>query len=250
MTTAAISIRPMPLRLALLFFGVPSLVFLATMRWVVPRLDAAGALPIVGFAVLALPHVLLFVGALVACRLEGHGWRWSELAARLRLNPMSRQDWLWALGGALGNIALYLLVYVGARPFVQWLHDLAPDAEALGRILGDATTFVGYPLKGNAWLLGVYFVFYFFNVLGEELWWRGTIFPRQELAHGARTWIVHGSLWAAFHAFSPYNVVMVLPGALLLAWIVQKRRNTWIFVIAHASLNGLAMIRIVKGIFG
>jgi len=79
---------------------------------------------------------------------------------------------------------------------------------------------------------------------------RGYIFPRQELAHGSRTWIVHGLLWAGFHLFSPTSVVMLLPGSLLLAWIVQRRGKTWIALIAHGSLNSLAMIRIVAGIAG
>jgi membrane protease YdiL (CAAX protease family) len=99
-------------------------------------------------------------------------------------------------------------------------------------------------------LLGVYFTYYFFNVVGEELWWRGYIFPRQELVHGSRTWIVHGLLWAGFHLFTPYNALMVLPGALWMSWIVQKQKNNWIFLIAHAAINGLAMISIISGIMG
>ena len=83
----------------------------------------------------------------------------------------------------------------------------------------------------DAWrdpVFGKTLIYYFFNIMGEELWWRGYIFPRQELAHGQRTWLVHGLLWTAFHLFSPYNALMVLPGALWVSWIVQRRRNTWI----------------------
>jgi len=56
--------------------------------------------------------------------------------------------------------------------------------------------------------------------------------------------------FAGFHLFAPYNALTVLPGALFLSWIVQRERNTWIFVIAHGALNVLAMIRLVSGVLG
>jgi hypothetical protein len=55
---------------------------------------------------------------------------------------------------------------------------------------------------------------------------------------------------AARFRLKPHNAHLVLPGALWVSWIVQRRGNTWIFVISHAALNGLAAIRIVSGIVG
>jgi membrane protease YdiL (CAAX protease family) len=240
----------MSLPLSLVLFGLPALSILLLQQVVVPRLDASGVPPLVNFLVLALPLFLMLVAALGAYRLEGNPWSLAVLAARFRLKKLNGRDWLWTVAAAAGNIGSYLLVYTAARPLLEWLHERFPDPECLGRIFGDAETFLGYPLAGNAWLLGVFFVYYFFNVVGEELWWRGYIFPRQELTHGSRTWIVHGLLWAAFHLFTPYNAVMVLPGALWLSWIVQRRGNTSIFLVAHAAMNGLVMVRIVSGIVG
>jgi len=244
------SIRPIRLPVTLLFFGIPMLLFLAIQRVVIPFLDASGVSPMVNFFVLMIPHILFFFGALIAYRMEGNFWSWADLAKRFRLTRLSAKGWAWAIAAAVGNIGLYLLVYAAGNPILQWLADLIPDPEVLNRILGDGTSFVGFPLSGNVWLLGVYFTYYFFNVVGEELWWRGYIFPRQELVHGSRTWLVHGLLWADFHLFTLYNALMVLPGALWMSWIVQKQKNTWIFLIAHASINGLAMIRIISGIVG
>jgi len=171
--------RPMSFALALLFFGIPMLLFLTIQRVVCPFLDAAGVSPLVNFFVLITPHILFFFGALVAYRMEGNSLNWSDLSQRFRLTRLSAKGWGWAIAAAVGNIGLYLLVYVAGRPVVEWLADLVPDPEVLNRILGDGTSFVGYPLSGNFWLLGVYFIYYFFNVIGEELWWRGYIFPRQ-----------------------------------------------------------------------
>jgi len=241
-------IQPMSFALALLFFGIPMLLFLVVQRVVCPYLDTLGVPPLVNFFVLMTPHILFFFSALVAYRMEGNLWNWYDLSQRFRLIRLSAKDWGWAIAAAVGNIGLYLLVYTAGRPVLEWLAELIPDPGVLNTILGDGASFVGYPLSGNFWLLGVYFTYYFFNVVGEELWWRGYIFPRQELMHESRTWIFHGVLWAGFHLFTPYNALMVLPGALWMSWIVQKQKNTWIFLIAHASMNGLAMIRIIAGI--
>lgn len=242
--------RPMSLSLSALLFGAPALLFLLLQRVVVPFLDQLGVPPLVNFLVLGSPHVLFFFGALAAYRMEGNDWRWSALAARFRLTSLGAKGWLWAIAAAALNVSLYMFVYVGLRPILLWLFSLFPDPVVIAQIYGDATTFVGFPLHGNAWLLAVYLLFYFFNIMGEELWWRGYIFPRQELTHGAHTWLVHGLLWTGFHLFTPYNALMVLPGALAVSWIVQKQRNTWIFVIAHGVLNGLSLMRIVSGILG
>ena len=242
--------QPMIFSLALLFFGIPVLLFLAIQRVVIPFLDASGVSPLVNFFVLMIPHVLFFFGALIAYRMEGNFWTWADLSQRFRLTRLSAKGWAWAIAAAVGNIGLYLTVFTLGMPVLEWLAKLIPDPEVLNKILGNGTTFVGFPLSGNIWLLGIYFTYYFFNVIGEELWWRGYIFPRQELVHGSRTWVVHGGLWAGFHLFTPYNALMVLPGALWVSWIVQKQKNTWIFLIAHASINSLAMIRIVSGIIG
>lgn len=82
--------------------------------------------------------------------------------------------------------------------------------------------------------------------LGKELWWRGYILSRQELAHGSRTWIVHGLLlWAAFHLFAPWNFIGILPGCLALAYVAQRLKNTWPAAIAHGLANGLLVLVVV-----
>jgi membrane protease YdiL (CAAX protease family) len=46
--------------------------------------------------------------------------------------------------------------------------------------------------------------FFFFNIVGEELWWRGFILPRQEPVFGRRTWVLQGVLHGFFHfSFGP-----------------------------------------------
>jgi membrane protease YdiL (CAAX protease family) len=33
------------------------------------------------------------------------------------------------------------------------------------------------------------------NVFAEELWFRGYVFPRQEIVHGRTTWVTHWMSW-------------------------------------------------------
>ena len=66
----------------------------------------------------------------------------------------------------------------------------------------DATPFFfkNMPLNDNNFSL-IYFwpVFFFFNIFGEEFYWRGYIQPRQEILNKKWTWLVHGLLWAFWH---------------------------------------------------
>jgi membrane protease YdiL (CAAX protease family) len=80
------------------------------------------------------------------------------------------------------------------------------------------------------------------NIATEELFWRGMIFPRQELRHGERTFIVHGLIWAFSHLFQYWMLPSILIGSLALAWTVQRSHTTWASVLAHLVNNGLPFL--------
>jgi len=83
------------------------------------------------------------------------------------------------------------------------------------------------------------------NIVGEEIFWRGMVLPRQELRHGQRTFLVHGTLWALSHAFQYWLLPPILVGSLALAYLVQRRRNTWVGILGHIVNNGLPLAIIV-----
>lgn len=232
---------------SLLAFGLPA-VLLRFIAWhVMPRLDAAGAAPVFLFALFGVPLLACLVAAFVLYGLEGNPWNWTAFRDRMRLQPMGGRRWLWAVVLAVGGLGLYL----GGVRLVDALLPEAPTPEAFDKIFGDAEHFLGHPLKGAWWLLGTWFAFYLVNVLGEELWFRGMVLPRQELAFGKRAWAVHGLCWAGWHAgFFPTDALVILPEALAYGWISQRTRSTWPALIAHAFLNALVSIRLVSGILG
>jgi membrane protease YdiL (CAAX protease family) len=57
------------------------------------------------------------------------------------------------------------------------------------------TDYIEAPLRNNLGVAILFIVLLFFNIAGEELWWRGYIFPRQEKTYGRWTWLIHGLLW-------------------------------------------------------
>lgn len=244
------SLKPMPLWESLIYFGGGCLLFILIERVIVPSLAELGVSNTIIFILLFTPMILFFFTALIAYRLEGNPWQWSAFTSRFRLHPIRGKFWLWVFLFVLVDIGLYLAVYQFGFPVVKWIHDLIPSPSVVNAAYGDSEHFAGFKLVGNWWLLLLWFVMFFFNIMGEELLWRGYIFPRQELKYGKSTWIVHGLLWTGFHLFWPYNALMVLPGALFMSYIVQRYKNTTIFILSHATLNALAAIRIVSGIIG
>lgn len=185
---------------------------------------------------------VFFVAAIVGFRLEGNSIQWTAMASRFRLVKMTGGDWLWAVG----LVATSLVAYFGLGFTSQWLariplfapHPLVPPdfgpGAANARVPG---IFMGMRLAGEWWVAAVFVLGWLLNVFGEEFWFRGYILPRQELAMGARAWIGNGLMFGFNHIWQPWNLLLIVPTALLGAYVVQRRRNTWILVVMHGLMN-------------
>ena len=243
-------IKPIPLLTSSAIFLGAAMLFLINERVVIPYLDQLGASQLILFLTYISPFALFFFVALYGYRTEGNPWSWKALKARFRYKPIKGKMWLWTLLFVAIDTASYLAVYKLAFPLVKKIHDAFPTPEVVTNFMNNGETFAGYTVQGNWWLLGLYLLLFFFNVVGEEILWRGYLWPRQELTHGKYTWIVHGLLWTSFHLFAPYNAIMVLPGALFMSYITQKYQNNTIFLISHATLNGIPFIMLLMQIIG
>lgn len=99
------------------------------------------------------------------------------------------------------------------------------------------------------WMLSVWAFMFFFNIVGEELLWRGYILPGQEITHGNMAWLINAALWMMFHlCFGLTLMIMLLPIILVLPYAVQKTENTNVGILIHALLNGPSFIMISLGI--
>src|SRR5512141_1764472 len=88
-------LKPMPLWLSLILFGVPGIFFYWAMYSGIPLLLRGGLPLIISFALLSLPGIGLLIGDLALYRLGGSGWHWTELKERSRFPRISRKaGWL------------------------------------------------------------------------------------------------------------------------------------------------------------
>jgi membrane protease YdiL (CAAX protease family) len=248
------SIRPLLLRRAAFFFGVPTFLLVLSLYCLAPRLLTWGLSAYVSLDLAFLvPLALLFGASLVAYRLEGHAWNWAALRDRFRLRRMDEDDWLWTGGLLVFALATYFpLRAITLRLITE---GLIPLPASLPSILDPRTkhsvkVLMGGQVKGNWPLVLVSLSALFFNTFGEEFWWRGYILPRQEAVHGKRTWVIHGLLWTLLHTFKYWEFVALLPTCLAFSFVAQRRKSTWPGIVTHTALNGLESISTILLVLG
>lgn len=226
---------------SVLYFGIPAGLFSLSILGVLPWLVRRGVDPITTFNLtFGGPLALMLVAALVAYRLEGHPWTWAAFRDRMRLRRPTGRDWLWTIGLVAVAMAGGWAIQPVARLFADVALYRAPD-EFTQFMSGVQQGFSPVPLEGR-WdvLAGMVVALVVLNIGGEELWWRGIILPRQELAFGRWAWLANGVLWDLFHIFyhaTLASIVGYLPSTVPLAFVAQRTRNTWPGVVAHLIGN-------------
>jgi membrane protease YdiL (CAAX protease family) len=248
------SVEPLPLRQAGLLFGLPTLLLVLSVYCLTPRLRRWGVSPYVSLDMAFLvPFALLFCASLIAYGTAGHAWSWPDFKRRFRLRPMDGEDWLWTVG----LFAFALVSYLTLRSLSSRLifEGIIPLPDALPTILDPRATLsihslMGGRVAGNWPLLLINLIALLFNTFGEEFWWRGYILPRQEVAHGRHTWVLHGLFWTLFHAFKYWEFVALLPTCLALSFVAQRRKNTWPGIVTHLALNGLESVSVLLLVVG
>jgi membrane protease YdiL (CAAX protease family) len=248
----------MPLPLALLYFGIPATIFVLSVYLLIPFFMNQGLTEFISYSLsLLIPAIMLFIAALFALHADGYPMNWASIKARFRLRKMDRIDWIWTIaafvimfiGAGIFNVFGQILIAKGIVPLPSkiptTLLDPAADPSQTINIFVAA---LGPNAKGNWGLVVFYLILLTFNILGEEFWWRGVILPRQEIVHGNKTWIIHGILWTLFHAFKYWAWIGLLPVCLTIAYVAQKRKNTWPGIITHFLFNGTGLIPLLAAI--
>lgn len=189
-------IKPLPLGPAALFFAIPSLVILIAYHWGINAMARLGVNDFAAYMLATMiPLAAVLIAALVAYRLEGHPLTWPALANRFRLRRMTGKDWLWAIGGFLFTLIGFPLWELSRTLISRWSIPLpaalSPALSPALQTVSDYREVMGPGAIGNWGFVGLIVGVLFFNVIGEELYFRGYILPRQELAHGRRAWMIH-----------------------------------------------------------
>lgn len=238
---------------SLVLFGLPAATLFIAFHVFRPWLESLGYDALTSYlASLCVPLAVLFSAALIAYhKIEGRPLNWPDFAERMRLPRLRWRDVLWGLGifviggGGIGLLSMLVQVLIrnGWMPLPDNLPGFvdprtAPSLEVLAQSAGGV-------IRGRWDIAVLFLVTFFFNIAGEELWWRGYILPRQELAFGRRTWLIHGILWACFHVFKWWDILPLLPICLLISYCAQGTRSTWGPLIGHALSNALGLLAVL-----
>lgn len=232
-------VRPVrPIQLAWLF-GAPTALNALACRVMIPWIDARGVFPIeityflcVGLLVL----VPMFVYSIVVGIRDAGSTHVRDLVVRFRIRRITPTEWLWTVATFL---TLALASFLIARVLMP---QLGMDAMPF--------FFQNMPLApADRWILAVWPLFFFFNIFGEECYWRGYIQPRQELLSGRWTWLIHGLLWAIWHIPMGLDLVVAsLPIFFILPGIVQLTKNTSIAIVVHAVFGAFGFLSLALGL--
>jgi len=179
---------------------------------------------------------LIILGILIL-KYEGFKINKESISSRLRFRKLTKSDLLPTL---TGFIAIAILSALIMKLLVLNVGQFDPSPKFM--------TFE--PLsRGRYWLLLIWLPYWILNILGEEFFWRGVMLPRQELAFGKFTWLIHGFGWGLFHiAFGWKLLITLIPLVLIEPYVVQKTKNSWTGVILHGGINGPGFIAICFGL--
>jgi len=184
----------------------------------------------------SLVFLPLFVAAMFAALGERRARPEVTLISRLRLHRMNTGDLIWAGAGLVFSLALMGVIASVAGSLWPSFHATPPFLEV-------------QPLeRGTYHLLLAWLPFFFFNIVGEELWWRGYLQPRHEVAFGKAAWVVQATFWTLFHVSFGWTIMLLTaPVLVIVPLVVQKRKNTWPGILIHGGVNGLGFLAVTLG---
>jgi len=203
----------------------------------VPTLSGIGIMPLGSWMILSIPLIFLPViaGGLIILRLEKGT---EKITKRLLFHKLNKNDWLWFLTGLI-------IMAAGSAIMFKLCAVLGLDSNPPFARNAKAWT------EGHLWMFALWAVYWPFNILGENIVWRGVILPRMERKVGKFAWLLNAFFWGVFHlAFGIGNLIILLPTLIVVPFIAQRTHNTWTAVMLHASLSGPGFIALAFGMMG
>jgi len=218
----------------------------------------------VGFARMASITVALawqFVLALIIVYREEGDLGWATVRRRLwlrtPLDPKTGESrpklWLWLIP--------LVILHAAAALFVSGLLDeLSVMILPFIAVPGEGYELGGFLMSpeapayfAGAWgILVMFLVMAFFNIAGEELFWRGVMLPKMNGVFGKWDWLANGVIGGAYHLSQPWQIL----GGGIFMWTafyalpVKYFRSTWFSIILHGSINVMWSIIILGLILG
>ena len=178
----------------------------------------------------------MFVYALAMAKREsGPG----QVMAALSLRPFNAKDWKYSIAGLLLSFAATGIIFGGFFLSQKWFGT---------RMLSTTPWFMQMePFRGTEKLyLLIWLPMFFFNIVGEELLWRGYIQSRMA---GKYAWLLCSFLWMIFHLpFGLDLMIMLIPVMLIIPYVFHKTRNSLTGIFIHGIFNGPVFIAVALGL--
>jgi membrane protease YdiL (CAAX protease family) len=232
------NIKLSPIR-AIIIFAISTGYFFALLFTLLPYLKSNFILnpALYWFITGYFLFVPLFFISILVVRSEGHK-SFKQIKAALCMKPFSKQDLKYSVAGLLLTFLLtgiiFALSYFLSKSFGVRMIDTTPWFMEMR------------PFEGTErLLLLVWMPMFFFNIVGEELLWRGYI---QARLPGRYSWLLCSVLWLLFHLpFGLDLLVMLLPVIVIIPYIFSKTRNASIGIFIHGIFNGPMFVAVALG---
>lgn len=222
-------------------------------------ISAIGGIPTwVVLSIMVLgPGAELVVG-LVLLRREGHRLTIQGLRNRIRLKwPTGWKAWIIAIivlflgmgiSMLMGPVNRALAAVPGFIPPSWWPAGSNPSVT----VNSAADVFPDIVLKGNYGFVLLYFLIgVIFNIIGEELYYRGYLLPRMRGVFGRFDWVANGALFTLKHVYQRWLYPAILIGGLTFSFAAGPLGSLPIAMIYHWIGNFMfQMVFLVKALLG
>lgn len=239
--------KPMAAGESVLILAVIGLLGLLCFYGLRPYLERLGWNEYTAYLIsLSSVFLVMLAWSVLAFLLEGNERTWAAFLSRTRIKRLSPRVVAWSTGLGLVMFASTLIfsplisgaVSGGVLPIPAGIPDYINPVKQLSI----AQVKVQLVAQGVLPLIPIVLLL---NILAEEIFWRGMIFPRQELVYGQRTFLVHGLIWAFSHLFQYWLLPPILVSSVALAYVYQRTGNTWTGILAHLLNNALPFVLMI-----
>jgi membrane protease YdiL (CAAX protease family) len=180
----------------------------------------------------------LFVYAVMMVKKEGNKGM-NQIISALNIRPLNKKDWMYSIVGLFLTFFCTGLIFGGSFLLNKYFGI---------RMLNTQPSFIKMnPFQGiEKLLLLVWLPMFFFNIVGEEILWRGYIQSRLSIKN---SWLLSSFLWMIFHlTFGMDFIIMLIPIFLIVPYCFYKTKNTLVGIFIHGVYNGPLFIAIALGL--
>ena len=229
----------------LVLFLVPGALMTLAFVVLAPVVERLG-LPPIAALLLAIVAVLVPFELGVILRASRGTGSWRSVIPYRR--PMTLRTWLWLVPVLILAAFLGFGIHQVVEPwlistFFGWLPQWYVTPISIDHVVDYSSTVWTLTLVAFLAING------FVGPIVEELYFRGYLLPRMEWM-GRWAPLVNVSLFSLYHFWSPWQLVARILGFAPTVYAVRWKRNIYLGMVVHCSLNTIAVLLVASLVFG